>query len=141
MKITLRMIEISIIFWLGLGIGLAHAATPIATFNGGETDTTESSESGLALFNVNYTSVNLFDSANTVAAAVANTRTASFSDSAEPRSAVTATMQPIDSMRKTASRSVEAGSSAQISTHQTYAMLLVGLGMLFFSARQRSKVA
>jgi hypothetical protein len=138
MKITFRMIGISIILWFGLGIGLAHAATPIATSNGGETDTTETSESGLALFHVNYTSVDLFD--YTVATA-ATTRTASFSDTAEPRPAETAAMQPLDSMRKAADRAVDAGSSAQISTHQTYAMLLVGLGMLFFSERQRSKVA
>lgn len=143
MIISLRMIGISIVLWFGLGIGLANAATLMATSLGSETGATATNGSDLAAFNANYTAVDYLDSANTVTAALITTNTVSYSDTAEPIPAGPSAIQTLGAMNKTAGRAVDAGTSnsAQISTHQTYAMLLVGLGMLFFSARQRSKVA
>lgn len=141
MKISLRVTGISIVLWFGLGIGLANAAASIATSLGSQIDATATTGSGFAAFTANYTAVDYLDSANTVTAVLTKTNTASYSDTAESIPAGPSTIQTLGSMNKTASRAVDAGNSAQISTHQTYAMLLVGLGMLFFSARQRSKVA
>ena len=84
MKNSLRMIGISIILWLGLGIGLANAATSILTSNSSGTDvtlekntpesmigmdgTSGASGSDLAALDVSFAAVGLPDSVNTVLA-------------------------------------------------------------------------
>lgn len=141
MKISLRMIGISIVLWFALGIGLASAATSITTSLDSETNATTTNGSSFAVFNANYTAVDYLDSTNTVTAALTSMNTAAYYDTAEPIPAEPTIIQTLGSMNKMASRAGNTENNAQISTHQTYAMLLVGLGMLFFSARQRNKVA
>lgn len=103
---SLRMIGISLVLWCGLGIGLANAATTIASSKGNET----------------------FALGDTVSVAMVG-----MTDTAGPIPAETAIQE-----QNPTSNAAGAGNNAQISSHQSYAMLLVGLGMLFLSARQRT---
>lgn len=140
MKISSQIIGISIVLWFGLGAGLANAATSIATSLGSAANATATKGSDPAvLFNLSYTAVDYPDSANTVTAALITTDAAPFYHSAKQIPAENASIQSLGSKSRAADRMADAESSAQISPHQTYAMLLVGLGMLFFSARQRNK--
>jgi len=100
MKNSLRMIGISTILWLGLGIGQANAITE---------PTTEATSSP-----------------------------ASFSNATQSSPTDTASLQaPGPNNNKFADRAANAGKGSIVSEHQTVAMLLVGLGLLGFSARHR----
>lgn len=155
MKKSSRMKGISIILWFGLGIGLASAATTIAISKDNEMfaalgnhnvsvamvgmdDASAANGSGIAVFKVNNAAGVHLDSANTKTAAGVTTNTAALSNTAKPIRAESASIQAPGSMGKAAGHAVDAGNSPQIPAHQFYAMLLVGLGMLFFSARHRS---
>lgn len=122
MNNSLRIIRISLVLWFGLSIGLANAATSIATPLDDKTEATAKNSSGLAVFNINDTAVYFRESTGT----------------AEPIPAEAASIRESSSMRKATGHAVDAESNTQISAYQSYAMLLVGLGMLFFSARQRT---
>jgi len=111
MNNSLRVMGISLVLWCGLGIGLANAATTIASSKGNE---------AFAALEKNV-SVAMVGMADTAAPILTK-----------------AVIQEPSSISNAAGHAVGAGKNAQISAHQTYAMLLVGLGMLFFSARQRT---
>ena len=96
MKNSLRMIGISTILWLGLGIGQANAITEPTTG--------------------------------------ATSSSASFSNAATN---TTSSQAPGPNNNKFADRAADAGKGSVASEHQTVAMLLVGLGLLGFSARHR----
>lgn len=154
MNNSIRMIGVSLVFWVGFSIGSTNAATSIAISEGNETivalgdsvsltmagidDATAASGSDHAVFNMNYTAMDFLDSVYMINAAEVTESTASFSNTADPISATPPSFQSPGSMSKAAGHMVGVENSAQISAHQTYAMLLVGLGMLFFSARHRT---
>lgn len=108
---SLRMIGISLVLWCGLGIGLANAATTKASSKGNETFVALGD-------NVSVAMVGMADTAGPIPTEAA--------------------IQEQGPGINAAGHAVGVGNNAQISAHQTYAMLLVGLGMLFFSARQRT---
>jgi len=156
MKNLLRMIGISIILWFGLSIGLANAATLILTSNGSGTDTTldnnipevmvgmdgasRTSVSDLAALDVSFATVELPDSANTVLASATTSSSSLFSNATKSSPTDTASLQVPGPNNKFADRAADAGKDSLVSEHQTVAMLLVGLGLLVFSARHRRDV-
>ena len=156
MKNSLRMIGISIILWLGLGIGLANAATLILTSNSSGTDATlekntpesmigmdgasGTSGSGLAATDVSFVAVEFPDSANTALAAEITANPSSFSNVSESSPTGIASLQAPGPISKISNHASDAKNSTLVSEHQTVAMLLVGLGLLGFSARHRRDV-
>lgn len=61
----------------------------------------------------------------------------SFSNPTESSPTNNASLQAPGLNNKFADRAADAGKGSLVSEHQTYAMLLVGLGLLVFSARHR----
>jgi PEP-CTERM motif len=149
MKNSLRMIGISIILWLGLSIGLANAATLIMSSKDSATDTAPdnnipmamvgtsgTSGSSLAALDVSFATVELPNSANTVLASATSSSSSLFSNATKSSPTDAASLQAPGSINKVA----DAGKGSLASEYQTYAMLLVGLGLLGFSARRRSNI-
>jgi hypothetical protein len=79
-------------------------------------------------------------SATTAPAAGTNSSPSSLSIATESSPTDTASLQAPGPNNKFAGRAADAGKDSLVSEHQTVAMLLVGLGLLGFSARHRRDV-
>jgi len=153
MKNSLRIIGISIILWLGLSIGLANAATLVMSSKGSATDTAPdnnfpkvmvgtsgTSDSNLAALDVSFATVELPNSANTVLASATSSNSSLFANATKSSPTDAASLQAPGSINKFADQAADAGKGSLASEYQTYAMLLVGLSLLGFSARRRSNI-
>ncbi len=154
MKNSLRMIGISIILWLGLGIGLANAVTSTLTISSnGKVNHLSGIINSLGVngnriyrsavkgIDVHIAALVLPDSANT--ASVSRTVSSPSSSSNVTESSPTDTGSLIAPVPKNnfSDHALDAKNSPRVSAHRSYAMLLVGLGLLVFTARRRTDVA
>lgn len=166
MKYSLQIIAFSLFLFLGLGIGPANAITSTLPFNNNGltfhtssgingtssvvvnhianftsptgTNLTQINRSKPAELELNFSTIEIPDSAN--AASFSTTTSMPTSLSNETKSSPTNNQSLKTSGHKNnfANHDSQAVNSQHVSEHQSYAMLLVGLGLLVFTARRRT---
>lgn len=159
MKYSLQKIAFSIFLFLGLGIGPANAITSTLTFNANSgnngissgvvnhlynftsptgANITQINRSKPTEFEINYSTVELPHSAKAASVSATTSITTSLSNETKSSSGNNNSLETSGSNNNFAKHDSHAVNSQHVSEHQSYAMLLVGLGLLVFTARRRT---